>query len=56
MLSFKEVAEELGVSEATVRRLVANKRIGAVRIGWQWRIREEELGRVRKQGITPGKV
>lgn len=44
MLSLRDVAERLGVSVATTRRLVRTQQLPAVRVGHQLRVRPEELG------------
>lgn len=38
MLSTREAAEVLGVSQSTIRRLIAEKRLAAVKIKQHWRI------------------
>jgi excisionase family DNA binding protein len=43
--SIAQAAERLGVSAKTVRRLVADGSIRAIRIGRQWRIPERVIGR-----------
>lgn len=42
-LSIKEVAERFNVGYMTIYKLVKDKKIPAVRIGWQWRIPESFL-------------
>lgn len=46
--SVKEVADALGVSVATVRRLVKRGKLGAVRTGHLWRIPESSLTEFRE--------
>ena len=55
MLSLREVADRLGVSEMTVRRLVKRGELVAVRVGGQYRISEENLQRYISERQT-GKV
>lgn len=42
-LSVYEVADAFGVSHKTIRRMIADGRVPAVRIGQQWRIRPEAV-------------
>lgn len=44
--SLTEVAERLSVSERTLRRMIADGRLSAIRIGAQWRITQAELERL----------
>jgi len=48
----KEAAAELGVSEATMRRWLAEGRIAGRRVGKQWRIARSELGRAVRVPAT----
>ena len=50
MLSIKETAKTLRISEATVRRFIASGEIRAVRVGEQWRIAEAEIERIKNEG------
>lgn len=43
MLTLRETAQRLNVSEKTVRRLVANRELAAVRVGAQLRIDADQL-------------
>jgi len=53
----KEAAAELGVSEATMRRWLAEGRIAGRRVGKQWRIARSELGRaVRVPEVSEGEL
>ena len=45
-----EVAERLGISRATVRRLIRDTRIRSVRIGTRVLVSEAELARIAEQG------
>jgi len=54
MLTLKECAELLRVSERTLRTLAAQGRFPASRVGSQWRITREELDAyVESQKATP---
>ena len=50
-LTTRELAEELGLSPTTVRRLLEEGRIKGVRLGHWWRIPREELDRVLRDGL-----
>lgn len=50
MLSLKELAKELRLSENTVRRAIKAGRIKAVKLGKQFRISEAEVERIKKEG------
>lgn len=43
-MSIDEVAEYFGVSSRTVRRLMTDRKLSAVRVGRQWRIPDFESG------------
>jgi len=43
VLSPAQVAERLQVSTETIRRLCRERQLKAIRIGRQWRIREQDL-------------
>ena len=45
MLSLREVADRLGVSQMTVRRLIRRGELIAVKVGGQYRVSEESLQR-----------
>jgi excisionase family DNA binding protein len=53
LLSLAECARALGVSERTVRRLVATRQIPAYRVGGQWRV---DLSEVREALRTAPKT
>jgi len=57
LLSTSEAAERLGVSSSRVRRLVADGRLPAVRVGKTWVIREGDLRFVadRRPGWPKGR-
>jgi len=50
--SIAQLARALGVSYATVRRLVRRGYIRAIRIGHLWRIPDEEVQRLRHEGTV----
>lgn len=51
MLSVKEVAKELSVSEMTIFRRLCCGKIKGIKIGKVWRISEEEVKRIKEQGV-----
>ena len=51
MKNIKETANELGISVMTVRRLIGSKKIKAVKILSSWRISEEEIEKIKKEGV-----
>ena len=50
-MSTREAAQALGVREAAIRRLIIEKRLPALRIGWKWLIPVAELERLVREGI-----
>ena len=57
-ISLSDVAQRLGVSVRTVRRMIDEHEIRAFKVLGQWRIRESEVERVMNgepiQGAEPG--
>jgi len=51
MYSTTEVAEILNISRATIFRALRQGRIKGIKIGNIWRISEEELERLKKEGF-----
>jgi excisionase family DNA binding protein len=51
LLTVKEVADLLRVSDETVYRLCRNKRIRASRVEWQWRIPREAVDEFLQSGV-----
>ena len=51
LLSVKEVADRFGVSDATIRRMVKEGHIAALRFGRQWRVKPGEVERILAEGI-----
>jgi excisionase family DNA binding protein len=54
-LTIKEVARYLRVNQYTVYRLVSQKKLPAVKIGSQWRLKRSLLEEwLKKQSNSPG--
>lgn len=51
MLTIKDVAKTLKLHELTVYRYVVSGKIKSVKFGNTYRITEEEVQRIRKEGI-----
>jgi excisionase family DNA binding protein len=47
----QEVAKEFGVNEITIKRMIYDKKIVAIKIGHRWRIPDEEFQRMKKEGV-----
>lgn len=43
MYSISEVARLLGISDETIRRMIKDKQLDAVKVRGQWRIRKESV-------------
>lgn len=56
LLSVKDVANWLGVSVETVRRLTKRGELPAKKIGWQWRYQQKDIQAYLDQKINEGKV
>lgn len=54
LLTPKEVAEKLRLSEQTVLRWLRNGKLKGVKAGRLWRIREEDLQEFIKEGNNEG--
>lgn len=50
MYTIEEVAETFKVSISLIRRLVFEGKIKAVKVGEVWRITEEEVERIKREG------
>lgn len=50
LLSVKEVAQALGISEATVKRWLTHKIVPGVKLGRQWRIKQSTLDSLKERG------
>lgn len=51
LLTVKEVAEMLRISDESVYRLCRSGRLRTTRIGWQWRIPQEAVDELLRTGI-----
>lgn len=52
--TISEVAELLKVHDRTIRRLIDNKKLKAVKIGTTWRISEDDLNEYLESNKTKG--
>ena len=52
MLTIKDVAKTLKLHEMTVYRYVVSGKIPSVKFGNTYRIREDELEKIQKEGIN----
>ena len=52
LLTIREVAATLGVSDKTVRRAIASAALPAARVGSQWRVAPSDLRRYLRAGIN----
>lgn len=55
LLTLKEAAERLAISQHTIRAWVAQRKIEVVRIGRCVRIREEVVNSIISKGTVPAK-
>lgn len=53
MLSAKEAADALGVTEACIRRWILTRKISSYRVGRLVRISEAEVARILNEGYVP---
>lgn len=53
MLTVPEVAERLRVSEPTIRKLIVDGKLKAIRVGRQFRIPADEVERFMAAGGNP---
>jgi excisionase family DNA binding protein len=51
MYSIREVAKLLKLSYPTTYKMVMDGRIKAVKMGFSWRISQDEIDRILKEGI-----
>ena len=51
MWTIKDLAQYLKVDYTTIYDRVIAKKIKAVKFGCQWRIPEEEIGRLKREGF-----
>jgi excisionase family DNA binding protein len=54
LLKVREVAHELGRSYVTVISYIRKGHIRAIKVGGQWRIKQEELERFKSEGNYEG--
>ena len=55
MLTIDELAERWRVDRRTIRRMIEDGVISALRVGWQWRIRADEVLRYEASTTEAGK-
>jgi excisionase family DNA binding protein len=53
MVSLAEAARALGVSERTVRRLIAKRQLPAYKVGGQWRVDLDEVRETLRSAVIP---
>jgi excisionase family DNA binding protein len=53
LMSLAECAKALGVSERTVRRLIAKRQLPAYKVGGQWRVDLEEVKACLRSAVIP---
>ncbi len=53
MLSVKDVAETLSISESTVRRWITEGKLSALKFGRQWRFRPSDIQGWTEHGDRP---
>lgn len=51
MYTAKQVAEALNLNERTVRNWINDGKILAVKLGREWRVSDEEVERIKKEGV-----
>lgn len=51
MLTISEVAKELKLSEMTIFRYLKSGKIKGVKIGKNWRVKQEEVERIKEEGV-----
>lgn len=51
MYSINQTAQALGLSAITIRRMIYDGRINAVKVGKSWRISSGEVDKIVKNGI-----
>jgi excisionase family DNA binding protein len=52
-MSLAECAKALGVSERTVRRLIAKRQLPAYKVGGQWRVDLDEVREALRSAVIP---
>jgi excisionase family DNA binding protein len=53
LVSLAEAARALGVSERTVRRLIAKRQLPAYKVGGQWRVDLDEVREALRSAVIP---
>ena len=53
LVSLAECARALGVSERTVRRLIAKRQLPAYKVGGQWRVDIDEVREALRSAVIP---
>jgi excisionase family DNA binding protein len=53
LMSLAECAKALGVSERTIRRLIAKRQLPAYRVGGQWRVDLDEVRACLRSAVIP---
>lgn len=53
MNTIEQLAEELKANPLTVRKWIKSKRIKAIKLGNHWRVSDEELERIKREGLLP---
>ena len=53
LISLAQCAKALGVSERTVRRLIAQRHLPAYKVGGQWRVDLEEVKACLRSAVIP---
>ena len=51
MYNINQTAQKLGVSAITIRRMIHDGRINAIKVGKGWRISRVEVNKILKNGI-----
>lgn len=53
MNTIEQLAEELKANPLTVRKWIKSERIKAIKLGNHWRVSDEELERIKREGLLP---
>ena len=54
-VNMKEAAQKLGKHHNTVQRWIKNGQINCVKIGRDWEISQEEIDRIKREGLKLNK-
>lgn len=52
MYTTKEIADIIKLNERTVRNWINDGKIKAVKLNSEWRVSDEELERIKKEGVN----